>query len=360
LRQGNFTKALGCGFAPEGIVKLAKHEEVASAGSSAEAGIITSMRDAADNLALLSLIRDLVEEATEAPAVRATDLAEEVEPDDIPYRPPENARVEKGIANTGPTTHMPLFRISGRPDPNISGYSRPSQSPEPVHPLSPEEQNAQSAEANRILAIHGQLIRSRNMQSGVYAHNPPLLARQGGLPFKDSQYSDEGTEVAKPVGGAGRGPYTDENELADYELNEPSRSDRDNERFFSGKDPSKHYPGENAPPPYPFGKTGSYKDQAALNPMLRRMDRTAAQQNEANHNFYNDVYEKLVPILSAAEKDVYEGLIAQKSRQRITHETGLSAQQQRTILERIVEKGKKFVAPQFAFNSHTGQFESSE
>jgi hypothetical protein len=353
-------RRLAAGFIPEGIVKLAKHEAVASAGSSAEPGIITSMRDAADNLALLSLIRDLVEEATEAPAVRATDLAEEVEPDDIPYRPPEGARVEKGVANIGTETHRPLFRISGRTDTYISAYSRPSQTSEPVHPFSPDEEKAQSAISNRFLEDHGQLVRRRNTQSGVYANNPPLLAREGVLPLKDSQYSVEGTEVAKPVGGAGHGPNTDENELADYELNEPSRSDRDNERFFSGKSLSKHYPGENAPPPYPFGKTGSYKDQAALNPMLRRMDRTAAQQNEANHNFYNDVYEKLEPILSAAEKDVYDGLIARKTRQQITHETGLSAQQQRTIRERIVEKGKRLVAPKFEFNRHLGQFESSE
>ena len=270
------------------------------------------MRDAADNVALLSLIRDLVEEVTEAPALRATELAGGVEAEDIPYRPPEGAKVEKGIANTGRTTHMPLFRISGRPDTYISGYSRPSQTAEPVHPFSPDEDKAQSALSNEFLENHGQLIRRCNMQSGVYANNPPLLAREGGLPFKDSQYSVEGTQVAKPVGGAGYGPDTDENELTDDELddelNEPSKSDRDNQRFFSGKTLSKHYPGEYDPPPYPFGKTGSHKNQAALNPKLRRMDRTAVRQNEAGHNFYNDFYEKLEPTLRRQRKLFMRGL----------------------------------------------------
>jgi hypothetical protein len=211
-------------------------------------------------------------EVTDVPAVGAIELAEEVETDDIPYRPPQGAIVQKGIANVCANTHLPLFRITGRTNTYISAYSRSSQTAEPVRPLSPEEDKAQSAISNRFLENHGQPVRSRNMQTGVYAHNPPLLARDGVAPFKDSQYSVEGTETAKPVVGAGHGPYTDENDLADYELNEPSRSDSDNERFLSGKMLSKHYPGESALPSYPFGKIGSYKNQAALNLMLRRMD----------------------------------------------------------------------------------------
>jgi hypothetical protein len=300
-------------------------------------------------------------DVAEVPAPQAIEFAEEAgEPEDIPYRPPQGATVDKGIANTGANTHLPLFRISGRTDTYIHGYSRRSQTAKPVYPLSPDEEKAQSGVSNRFLEKHGQFIRRRNMRTGVYAHNPPLLAKDGVLPFKDSQYSVEGTETAKPVVGAGHGPYTDENDLADYELNEPSRSDSDNERFLSGKTLSKHYPGENAPPEGPFGITGSYKNQAALNPMLRRMDRTAVQQNEANRTFYNDVYEKLEPTLSATERVVYEGLIARKTRQQITHETGLSAQQQRTIYEKIVEKGQNLIAPKFEFNPHIGQFESRE
>jgi hypothetical protein len=133
--EGASQRLLADGFTPEVIAKLAKRSTVASAGSSAEPGIITSIGDAADNLTPLLLIGDLVEEAAETAAARATELAEEVEPDDISYRPPEGAKVEKGIANIGANTHVPLFRLSGQTDTYISAYSRPSQTAEPVHPL---------------------------------------------------------------------------------------------------------------------------------------------------------------------------------------------------------------------------------
>lgn len=361
LAEVNSRSLLSTAFTSEDIVKLAKNEHVAAAGPSTEPSIIKSMGNAAGNERPLLLIGDLNEEVTEALGVRAVELAEEIaDPDDIPYRPAKGAKVEKGIANTGANTHLPLFRTTGRTDTYIQGYSRPSQTEKPVYPFSLDEQEAQSGASNRFLETHGQFVRSRNMRTGVYAHNPPLLAKDGGVPFKESQYSVEGTETAKAVVGAGSGPDTDENDLADYEPNEASRSDRDNQIFLSGKSLSKHYAGEDASAAYVFGKTGSYKNQASLNPMLRRMDRTAVQQDEAKHTFYNDVYEKLEPTLSAAEKVVYEGLIARKSRQQITHETGLSAQQQRTIYEKIVEKGKGLVAPKFEFNPHIGQFEPVE
>ena len=68
------------------------------------------------------------------------------------------------------------------------------------------------------------------------------------------------------------------------------------------------------------------------------------QYNEATNDTLNSLYETLEPHLNQAEKEVYDGIVSNKSRLKITQKTGLTTQQQRTIEANIVAKGKQFIS----------------